>query len=473
MKDIYLSIDCGLTSTKAVLFDEDGNSLGTERFVTPLTGFELDTRKLGNGVASIIEKLLHKTGIEGKRVKSVSVNGHGNGCYFLGKNGKILRGISSMITDPTPLKSERAWEITGQSCWSGQPLAIMSWLARTDREFLDQVQCALSCKDSIRYMMTGVAATDYSDVSAAGMLDWQTGSYSSELLSLYGLAEYEDILPPVLKCTDVVGTVTGEFARVSGLAEGTAVLGGLFDVSGCILGSGLTVPGSFGVIAGTWGIHVALSEKLTPHRSITHSSYFLTPDQAMCVDSAPTSFANITWFEKKEGSVAIEDRNRMVETTKGDPGLIFLPYCYQPMDLGPVKAEYIGLKPEHTYEDRLRAVYEGIVFEHVRRLSKFKALGIQEEKITLSGGGAGSSVFAQMLSDVSGLPVETKFEKEAGALGGAILSAAVSGSYGSIQEAAGRMVKKDKYYEPHFSSYYQEKYEAFLRAINVRQKGEK
>lgn len=471
MREVYLCLDCGLTNTKAVLFDEAGNHVGPERFTTPLDGYYIDTAALYHGITAIVRRLAEKSAAEGWTIKSVIVSGHGNGCYFLGQDGMLPKGISSMITDTLVIDTADVWELTGQSSWSGQPLAILGWLKKTDREYLDRVKYVLSCKDGVRYFITGVVATDYSDASAAGLLNRRTGEYSKELLALYGLEDYADRLPPILRGTDIAGSVSTEFSAISGLKEGTPVLAGLFDVSACILGSGVIVPGSYSMIAGTWGICAALTREPVYDRSITQTCFFLSKEESMCIDSAPTSLANISWFQRQEGAIGIDERNRMVEAAKRDATLLFLPYCCQPMDLGKVCAEYVGMRPEHVRGDRLRAVYEGIVFEHARRLAKLQNMGIRNDKIILSGGGAGSSVFAQMLADVTELPVETRQEPEAGALGGAICSAAVLGVQQGIQEAVERMVKKDNRYEPQPCAYYREKYALFLQEVNKRKRG--
>ena len=441
-----------------------------ENFSTPLNGFYIDTVKMKKEITRSVRNLVKRN--DSRRIECIVICGHGNGCYFLGNNGILKKGVSSMITNTCPVKSDKLLQLTGQNSWDGQPLSILSWMKKKNEKEIKQIQKILFCKDYLRYFMTGEASTDYSDASAAGLLDQKKGEYSEQILSIYGLEEYGDSLPSIFKCTDAVGKISAAFSEESGLEKGTAVLAGLFDVSSCMLGTGITEPGSFAVISGTWGIHASLTEKMILNADITQACYYLVPGQFMCVDSAATSLANINLFVKQEGAVSAEQRNEMVERAKPDANLFYMPYCYQPMDLSNVKAEYIGLKPEHTRMDRLRAVYEGVVFEHVRRLEKLKKMGVKGKKIILSGGGAKSAVLSQMLADVSGLPVEIKREKEAGALGGAILATVALEKYNDLHEAVERMVSREYIYEPNPSLYYQEKYAAFLKNVNKKRKGE-
>ena len=86
-----------------------------------------------------------------------------------------------------------------------------------------------------------------------------------------------------------------------------------------------------------------------------------------------------------------------------DEDLLYLPYLYTPMDLPSAQGGFAGLRPYHDSAAMLRAVFEGIVFEHRYRLEKLQQSGIQANCAVLSGGAANSAVFGQMFADACGL----------------------------------------------------------------------
>ena len=107
--------------------------------------------------------------------------------------------------------------------------------ARTGTAFL--------CKDFVTFRLTGRRVSDISDMSGAGFLRLPDGGYDDGLLDRYGLADARPMLPDLVDPTEIVGGVTAEAAAATGLAEGTPVVGGLFDVVASALGSGVSAAG--------------------------------------------------------------------------------------------------------------------------------------------------------------------------------------------------------------------------------------
>ena len=129
------------------------------------------------------------------------------------------------------------------------------------------------------------------------------------------------------------------------------------------------------------------------------------------------------------------------------------------------QASFIGFKPYHTYKDMLRAVYEGIVFEHTRRIQKLKAIGINCDTAVLTGGAASSDMFCQMFADITGLKIETVKQSQTGSLGGVILASVAMGIYSTVEEAVSVMVENKNLYLPREISEYNEKYKLFKNTV--------
>ena len=135
------------------------------------------------------------------------------------------------------------------------------------------------------------------------------------------------------------------------------------------------------------------------------------------------------------------------------------------MDMPSMTGTFTNLRSEHTYKDMILAIYEGIVFEHTRRIGKLKSLGFCGSQATLSGGGAYDSTFCQLLANCCGLNIRTTTEVQAGALGGAIVSAVATGIEKDLNSAVEKMVHCNHIYEAVHNEYLSEKYERFISLL--------
>lgn len=448
---MFLCVDCGLTNTKVMLFSHAGVCIAGTSFSTPLNGICVDTQELRFGLIACIKEILMSH--PDTEVNMVVVSGHGNGLYAIGNTDVFPLGWSSMVIESAPVlpKPTDVFALTAQTSWPGQPLAILAWLKQTKPDIYKGIQKIMFCKDLLRWFMTGVATTEPTDASAAGLLNAETGNFDPALLALYGLEDAWDKLPALLPSDAVAGYVSEDFSQNTGLPMGTPVLGGLFDVNSCMLGAGITDSNCISLIAGTWGINAVTSPILARSNTITQCCRFYGMEPYVCIDSAPTSCSNLEWFAKNiMESTDFAQLSEIVRTQPADPELLYLPFLYAPMDLPSVQSGFIGLRPHHTKADMLRAVFEGIVFEHRRRLKKLETLGFVKKgvPIVLSGGAANSPVFGQLFADVFGREVRIPIQTQAGAMGGVLLCCCALGLYNSPAEAIHALVRYGAIYTP-------------------------
>ena len=459
----FLSIDCGLTKIKVNLFNETGAVLAEKQTSTPLEGLMVKTFELKNRIIGLIKKIIQESNVLPQSIKTISTSGHGNGIYLIGENGVLEYGYSSMFVNSIPYTpaTDDVFYLTNQTSWSGQPLSILSYLKNEEPEIFKQIKKVCFCKDVIKYFLTGNIFTDYTDASAAGLLNYKTSDYSIELLKHYSLEEYMDIFPAITKSIDFVGNVCETFAKESGLSTETKVLSGMFDVIACMLGAGVVQSNKYCMIGGTWGINSAVIDECMSNKKITQCCLFLTPEKYVCIDSAPTSCANLEWFLKNVlRDVDYKKADEIVEKQCIDENLLYLPYIFRASDVKNT-GSFIGLNSNHTREDMLRAVFEGIVFEHMRCIEKMKESGIVFDSAVLTGGAANSSVFCQLFADVTGLKIQTVSQSQTGSLGGAIIGCVAEGIYNSIDETVNKMVQYKDCYYPVKNRLYKKKYNIF------------
>jgi L-xylulokinase len=468
----YLCLDCGLTQTKAALFDEDGARLAEAAADTPLRtaggASEIGMDEQWALAASVIREALSRAGARDGMVDGVGVSGFGGGLFPLDSSGRPVRAaITSMDSRASGVVA--GWEREGRSRypltrhhpWAGQSLPILAWLREAEGESYRRVATALGAKDWMAYRLSGKLSTDRTDASNNALVDLATGRYDPSILGAFGMAEAEALLPPPRASHEVIGEVTRSAAAETGLAEGTPVIAGMFDVIACALGSGALADDSYSLIAGTWNINSAFARSLSEARPSTKLS--LGPDEGRFayVESSATSAGNLAWLLQnlegllpraagEEGRAALYERINagVAGVAPGAEGLTYLPFIRRSHLAPGVDAAFVGMRAEHGIFHLLRALYEGVAFAHRAHLDLLSEAGIERPRAVLSGGAASSDTWCRIFADALDRRVETTESSQAGALGIAAAISVGTGRYGDLEPAASRMVRVRRSYEP-------------------------
>ena len=455
-------IDCGLTLVKAAVFSPDGKKLSEAARRTPLENGRIDMEALWGAVCDCLREAA-----SGRDIAACGMSGHGNGLYALDRHGSPVIACSSMGTGRAPWvrDPERFFRIARQTWWDGQPMQLLRGIMEDSPALFQRIDRLLFCKDYIRYRLTGELFTDYSDASAAALLNAERGDYDPELAELTGLAGVDRLFPPLLDGYAPAGSVTREAARLTGLREGTPVAAGLIDLTACMVGAGAADGGRYSVTAGTWGISSLATEGLVDSRQITQNCFCYDRAHRMAVVSAPTSCVNLNWFlEQFRPGMSYEEANETASAFAPDEArVIYLPYLYRDMARPEMKASFTGMTAKTTFEEMLRAVYEGVAFAHRLQIERLKRANLSAPCIRLSGGAANGALWRRLFADVIGLPVEILREKQVGALGAAIMAAVAAGVYPCGADAVRSMVSTESVTPPGNPGSYEEKYRTFLR----------
>ncbi len=344
---------------------------------------------------------------------------------------------------------------------SCQPPALLAWLRDNEPDTEEKIRWIFSCKDYIRFRLTGEAKSELTDCSGTGLLNLHRCDYDCALLSLFGLTELEHALPPLCRSTDIAGYVTREAAEKCGLCPGTPVIGGMFDIDACALAVGILDEKDLCVIAGTWSINEYIRKTPVTDGSVRMNSLFCLPEYYLIEESSPTSAGNNEWFirtmlpelcanAKQRGDSIYRVMDDWVSSLPPETFVpLFLPFLMGSSAHPNAKGAFVGLSAEHGRAHLARSVYEGIVYchrQHVDRLLQTR--GTPPDCIRLAGGAARSPVWAQMFADIIGLSVERVDVVETGTLGCAVAAAAATGAYPSLEAAAQAMCPVGSRFEP-------------------------
>ncbi|MBL8583088.1 MAG: carbohydrate kinase [Rhizobiaceae bacterium] len=454
-----LGLDAGNTVIKAVLFDVRGRQLaacGIDGAThKPAPGMvERSVPELWENAKAVIAGCIASAAIDPREIAAVGTAGHGNGLYLLDRDGASLIGVQSLDSRAAALAAEldaaagaRMHAISLQRPWPSQTPVLLAWLKQNRPDLYARAGTLLFAKDVVSWNLTGERASEISDMSGAGLLRLPDAEYDAGLLSLYGLDGAEALLPRLCRPAEIVGSVTRSAAAATGLAAGTPVVAGYFDVIASALGSGAARPGEASIVVGSWSINQVFST--TPVRD---ERVFMVaacgPGLFVNMENSATSAANLEWYVRtlveREGHH--DDPFGIVNAvlaragpSRDDP--MFHPFLYGGRLGAHQRGGFFGLAGWHGEQHLLRALFEGVMFEHRRHVEVLSQAGVTFKTAALSGGGARSPHWPQIFADGLDVPVTIAEAKETGALGAAIAAAVGAGLYADEAAAAAAMTR--------------------------------
>lgn len=495
MSKYLLGIDNGSTVSKAALFDLKGKEIAVASCAAdteyPHPGWtERDMEMLWQSTATAVHDVLAKSGVKPEEIAGIGSTGHGNGIYLLDKRGQPLRnGIQSMDSRAAYVVNRwnernlhaQVFPYTLQSFWPAQPNALLVWLKENEPQNYERIGAILMVKDFIIYRLTGEIGSDCTDMSGANLMDVRNKCYSRELMDLYGLSEIYDALPPLKGSSEVVGRVTAVAAQETGLAVGTPVVGGLFDVDASAIGSGVVGPNQACLVMGSWSINEVVTKEPITDSGIFMTTIFADPSLFLTIEGSATSATNLEWFvaqccgderaEAKKRGVSVFEicSEEVASITPDSTNVIFHPFLYGSNVQPTARAGFYGVAGWHTRAHLLRALFEGVMFGHLSHIEKLRAAGGQIDGARLAGGGSRSPVWSQMFADAIQVPMEVPDGKELGTRGAALSAGIGAGIYHDYAEAVQEAVSVVRIHEPNpvNTPFYLARYAEYQRLVRV------
>lgn len=459
----FLGIDLGTSSVKIVIMNETGEITGSVS-----KDYEVNYPKAGwaeqspedwwKATKDGIRDLLIQTNIEGTTVKGIGFSGQMHGLVILDKEGNVLRPAILWCDQRTQeecdylnlgIGQDKISQYTGNMALTGFTAPKLLWVRKHEREIFDNIEHVLLPKDFIRYKLTGVFATDVSDASGMLMLDVKERKWSKEMLEILGLNE--EVLPQVYESWEVTGRLTKEVAEYTGLSEETLVVGGAGDQAAGAVGTGIVESGILSVALGTSGVVFACSNKYEVDEANRLHSFCHSNGKWHQMGVMLSAASCLKWWAldinkdiQAEGDAFDYLLEEAGKAPVGSNGVIFLPYLMgerTPYSDPNAKGVFFGLNITSSRADMTRAVLEGVCFGLRDSLEILKSLNVSVEAVRVSGGGAKSPLWRQILADVFGVKVEVISSKEGPAYGAAILAAVGCGLFETVDEACEKLIK--------------------------------
>ena len=494
MTECVIGVDIGTSGCKCILMDASGTirANATEEYpiYQPQIGWsEQDPEDWWAAACKCMASVMKEAG--DVQVKGVSFSGQMHGMVALDENHAVVRRAilwnDQRTVEQCAEITEKAGgldallDYTNNQMLTGYTGGKILWMKENEPENYAKTSVIINPKDYIRFRLSGESITDVSDASGYGFFDVKNRVWAWDLIDKAGLRR--ELFPAVVESTEQTGTVSKAAAEQTGIPEGTPLYGGGGDAVISTTGMGLVLPGRVGVTLGTSGV-VAMGLP----------QYMKNPDgtlQCFCNNKPNTWHAmgvtlaaagSYQWFrntlgdlelekEKAEGISSYDLLNALADQTEpGADGLLYLPYLTGercPLNDPKARGAFIGLTSGHTKGHMVRAVLEGVVFSlrQVYDLIHSLDTSIESKEIVVSGGGARSVLWRQMLADVFELPVHTVYgSAEGGAFGAALVAGTGCGLWGSLEEAMA-LAKPDSEVKPRaeYAAIYRKQYEAYTK----------
>lgn len=481
-----LAIDSGLTVTKAVLFDLNGQQVAVARrnvaqAMPAPRHVERDMTAFWHETASAIREVLASSGVRANTIAAIVATAHGDGVYLLDAHakplGNAILSLDSRATDVVTQWNQcgisaKSLYLTGQMPHASSPAALLSWVQTNEPARYARIAHILACKDWLRFCLTGTIGTDRTEASTA-FSDVHHQTWAPQALALFGLHGLEHALPQINASYDQIGTVTAAAAHETGLVAGTPVAAGLHDVTASALGIGAHELGGIGIVAGTYSINECLS--VTPQLD---ADWFcraaIEPGRWNNMAISPASTTNYDWFldtfcaADRALAAAAGTSIHAALAPEIEAGLqrassvMYQPYLFgSPFGAAP-SASILGLRGWHTRGDILAALLEGIVFNHRHHVDALRR-GFAARDVRLTGGASRNPAVAQLFADVLNLPVTVTQTDEAAAWGAALCAGAAVGAFARFDADPRDLVTLSTRYRPNPDrvAHYQTRYRIF------------
>lgn len=458
---LFLGLDVSTTGAKALLIDENGAVVSSA--TTPLAlstpkplWSEQDPANWWNGMVNSIRQVMAQAGAAGGDVKAVGLTGQMHGLTMLDARGEVLRPAilwndqrtSAQCDEIRALMGGKAHlvEITGNDALTGFTAPKILWVRENEPEVYSKTGQMLLPKDYIRYKLTGVYGTDKAGGSGTILFDVKTRDWSPEVLQALDIPR--NWLPTTFEGPEITSTISVETAKLTGLQAGTPVMGGGGDQAAGAVGVGAVEPGIVGLVLGTSGVVFASTgEPFIEKNGLLHAFCHAVPDTWHLMGVMLSAAGSLQWYrDTLAPDVSFDDLIAPTgEITPGAEGLLFLPYLTGERTPYPdplARACFIGLTLRHTQAHLTRAVLEGVAFGLRDSMELIKSAGLgQIKQIRVSGGGAKSLLWRQILADVMDSELVTVNTTEGGAFGAALLAGVGFGAWTSVPEACAATIR--------------------------------
>lgn len=484
MKQYLLGIDIGTSACKVALFSPNGTvcaqANGTYEVFYPKPGWaEQDPNDWWDAVCGAIRTVLEQSGIRPQQICAVGVDGQSWSAIPLDSDGTVLcktpiwmdtRAADICDELDRQIGKERIFKVCGNPLQPAYTLPKILWYQKHRPEMFQKIDKILQSNSYIVYQLTGAITQDISQGYGLHFFDMRHGTWDAAFCKEMGLTL--DIMPQIVPCHQIVGTVTKSASAQSGLCEGVPVVAGGLDAACGTLGAGVLHAGQTQEQGGqAGGMSICIDTYNADPRLIL--GFHVVPDRWLLQGGTAGGGGVVRWFEKQfcleeriaakqHGTSPFYELDVQAQTVPaGSDGVVFLPYMAgerSPIWDADAKGVYYGLDFSKTRAHLMRASMEGVAYSLRHNLQTAEQAGAFAQELRSMGGAANSRLWTQIKADVTGKRITVPSSDTATTLGAAMLAGVAAGVYRGFDDAVKQTVQVKRVHEPNLDN--KERYDA-------------
>jgi xylulokinase len=432
--EALIGIDVGTSGVKGIAISRSGDVLATEEegypLSTPQPGWsEQDPENWWRATEMVLGRLPRGP---------VGFSGQMHGLVTLDAAQRVLRPAILWNDQRTGAECaeieervglERLIELTGNRALTGFTAPKLLWLRAHEPETYAQIHHILLPKDYVRLRLEGELAIDAADASGTLLFDVAHRRWSEEMLAALDIPAAW--LPPAHESTDVAGAG---------------------DQAAGALGVGIDRPGPLSVVLGTSGVVFGvLPEYAADPQARLHTFCHAAPGTWHAMGVMLSAAGALQWLRGVVGGEYTALLDDAAGWQPGVEGLLFQPYLTGERTPHPdpdARAAFVGMTTRHDRGALVRGVLEGVAYGLRDSLELLRELGFSASVGRISGGGARSELWTEIVATVLGIPLERTAVDEGAAFGAALLAGVRAGAFADVHEAVASCVRVTATVEP-------------------------
>jgi gluconokinase len=454
-----IGVDIGTTSTKAVLFQENGSIAAQANEGYPLhkpspSAAEQDPEQILQAVISTISGVVLQSGIQPDAINFVSFSSAMHSVIAVDREGTPLtrcitwadnRSAECALRLKNELNGHELYMRTGTPIHPMSPITKLMWLREDQPELFHKAYKFISIKEYVFAKLFGEYVVDHSIASSTGMLNLERLDWDTEALEIAGITD--ERLSRLVPTTHVMQGLLPGMAEKLSLLPDTKFVVGASDGVLSNLGVGAIKPGVVAATIGTSGaIRTVVDRPVTDPKGRIFC-YALTEN--LWVIGGPVNNGGILfrWVRDEFAASEVETAKRLgidpydvltriaQQVSPGSNGLLFHPYLTgerAPLWNPDARGSFFGLTMNHRKEHMIRSVLEGVIFNMYTVLLAMEEQIGRPKQILATGGFARSSLWRQMMADIFDQEVIVPESFESSCLGAVVLGMYATGATDSL-----------------------------------------
>ncbi len=483
----FAGLDIGTSGCKCSLFGLDGILIHEEyreyNNETKNSFYELDPNLIWKKVKECIKGCT----IVNNNIEAISVTSIGESFVLLDVNDNVL--LNAMLyTDPRgseelkylvdTFSSDYISNITGLYPSQIYSASKLLWISKYKKDIAKKTEFILLFQDFIIYKLSGIRQIDYTLATRTMLFDVVNKKWDASLISETGFKEKQ--FSKLVEMGTVAGKIKGSLKKELGLTKNTAIVTACHDQIAALIGTGMI--NEYEAVDGSGTVECItpiFDLKKIDRKKLVDNKFCLIPYiNGLYVTYAFTftGGALLKWYRDKIGILFTEKAikqglnpynyfDSLIDINEPS-NLLVLPYfagAATPYMDNNIQGAILGLTPNSSSLDIYKALMEGIAYELKFQTELLNNCGVEIKKLRATGGGANSSYWVQLKTNLLEHEMETLNSTQSGTIGAIILAQVATGYFKSIEEATENYIKvknkfsknnqNEKYYEKYYEKY--------------------